>query len=799
VSRPAPAPSKPPESLSGLIERVTFFNEENGFAVLKVKVKGHREEVSVVGALPSVSPGEWLTAEGYWVRDREFGLQFRAELLSSSAPTTIEGIEKYLGSGMVKGIGPVYAKKLVRQFGERIFEVIENESARLQDVEGIGPERRRRIKDAWAEQKIIRQIMVFLHSNGVSTSRAVRIYKLYGENAIETVRSNPYTLSQDIPGIGFKTADQIAQKIGIPHDSVLRACAGLNHVLLEATGQGHCALPEDMLMHEAAKLLEVNRPVPSSPSAGERRDPPHPNPLPKERGHKGRLMEREQIATSAADRSPSPQGEGRGEGDRDFRHPTLPASSILDSALQRCLAEDQLVRETIAGHDLLFLPQLLKAEQTVAARIRELAGAPATYPAIDFEKAAAWCQQKTGKELAPTQRDALHKALTTRLLIITGGPGVGKTTLVNAILLILRAKKVQCLLCAPTGRAAKRLSETTGLQAKTIHRLLEVQPGGGFARRESNPLDCDLLVVDETSMVDVSLMQSLLRGLPRNAGLLLVGDVDQLPSVGPGNVLRDLIASGVAPVVRLTEVFRQASDSRIITNAHRINQGQMPELPEKDKADADFYFIERERPEQISDTLLETVRRRIPARFGLDPIRDIQILSPMNRGSLGIRELNARLQADLNPPRPDQNSVEKFGVQFRVGDKVIQTENDYDKEVFNGDIGVITKLDIMEKELTVTFERRDVRYDFGELDELSLAYAITIHKSQGSEFPAVVIPLATQHFMLLQRNLVYTGVTRGKRLVVLIGQRKALSMAVQNNKISQRFSGLLDRLKTSEP
>ena len=730
MSRSAPAASKPPESLSGLIERVTFFNEENGFAVLKVKVKGHREEVSVVGSLPSVSPGEWLTAEGHWVRDREFGLQFRAELLSSSAPTTAEGIEKYLGSGMVKGIGPVYAKKLVRKFGERIFDIIENESARLQDVEGIGPERRRRIKDAWAEQKVIRQIMVFLHSNGVSTSRAVRIYKLYGESAIETVRSNPYTLSQDIPGIGFKTADQIAQKIGIPHDSVLRACAGLNHVLLEATGQGHCALPVELLKEDTAKLLEV--------------------------------------------------GDG-----------------LVETALQRCLTENQLVRETIGGRDLLFLPQLLKAEQTVAARIRDLAGAPAAYPAIDFEKALAWCQQKTGKELAPTQRDALQKALTNRLLIITGGPGVGKTTLVNAILLILRAKKVQCLLCAPTGRAAKRLSETTGLQAKTIHRLLEVQPGAGFARRESNPLDCDLLVVDETSMVDVSLMQSLVRALPARAGLLLVGDVDQLPSVGPGNVLKDLIESGVAPVVRLTEVFRQASHSRIITNAHRINQGQLPELPDKDKTDADFYFIERERPEQIADTLLEMVRRRIPARFGLDSIRDIQILSPMNRGSLGIRELNARLQTELNPPRPDQNSVEKFGVQFRVGDKVIQTENDYDKEVFNGDIGVISKLDVMEKELTVSFEQREVRYDFGELDELSLAYAITIHKSQGSEFSAIVIPLATQHFMLLQRNLVYTGVTRGKRLVVLIGQRKALSMAVQNNRVSQRFSGLFERLKAA--
>ena len=712
-------------SVSGLIERVTFHDEETGFFVARVQVEGERDLVTVVGRASSLNAGEWLTAEGAWVRDKDHGTQFKAENLQTSAPTSPEGIEKYLGSGLIKGIGPVYAKKLVERFGGEVFSIIDHESGRLEQVRGIGPERRRIIKAAWAEQKVVREIMVFLHSNGVSTSRAVRIYKTYGDESIEKVRANPYVLARDIPGIGFKTADVIAMKIGIPVDSILRARAGLLHVLAEGSGSGHCALPRDMLLEKAQALLEMD-------------------------------------------------------------------AAILVRALGEMEEMREIVQDSISGDDWLFLPALRHAEERIASALAALAAQPAGYPPVDAEKAIAWLHEKNGIALAPSQAEALRQALQSRVLVITGGPGVGKTTLVNAILTVLRAKKVDCLLCAPTGRAAKRLSETTGLEAKTIHRLLEYG-NGGFTRNATRPLACDLLVADETSMLDAPLMSKLLQALPSRAHLLLVGDVDQLPSVGPGSVLADIIRSGVVPVVRLTEIFRQAADSRIIVNAHRINSGQMPEAEKT----SDFFFIEREEAEAVVETILELVSTRIPRRWRLDAVRDIQVLCAMNRGSLGTTQMNRLLQERLNPRRDGEASVEKFGWEFRVRDKVLQTRNNYDKEVFNGDIGEIVRIDDCEHEVEIRFDGRAVVYDFNEMDELSLAYAITIHKSQGSEFPAVVMPLAMQQYLLLQRNLLYTGVTRGRQLVVLVGQKKALQMAIRNSDSKRRFTALAERLRAA--
>jgi len=721
-------PARTKESISGLIERVTYFNEESGFVVLRVKIKGRRDLLTVVGQSISANAGEWVKAEGVWARDREHGLQFKAERLVCTPPTNIEGIEKYLASGMIKGIGPVYAKKMVARYGEKIFDIIETASAKLESIDGIGPGRRRKIKDAWQEQKVVRKIMVFLHSNGVSTSRAVRIYKTYGEEAIEKVQNNPYILARDIRGIGFMSADHIAQKLGIPEDSLHRAQAGLNHMLTEASGNGHCGLPEDLLIRQTAELLTVDESIPRN-------------------------------------------------------------------GLAQALHAGDVVRDAVGEHELIFLPALKKAEEYIARRILDLSGQPSSYPDIDFNKAIHWVQESNKLQLAASQKEAIRCALENRVVIITGGPGVGKTTIIQSILKVLHAKRVTFALCAPTGRAAKRLSESTGHEARTIHRLLEVNPRNGqFKHDEESPLEEKLLVVDECSMVDIPLMHHLLKALPEDGHLLLVGDVDQLPSVGPGSVLKDFIQSGCLSVVRLQEIFRQAAGSRIITNAHRINQGQMP-MMEEDAPLSDFYFIDREEPERTAATLLQMVRDRIPSKFQVHPILDIQVLCPMNRGSLGVREMNLTLQNALNPVRHGDVVAEKFGWQFRARDKVIQTENNYDKEVFNGDIGQISSIDPIEKEIKVQFEQRKVIYDFGELDELSLAYAITIHKSQGSEFPVVVMPVATQQYMLLQRNLVYTGVTRGRKLVVIIGQKKALGMAVNNSKNASRYSGLLHRLR----
>ena len=713
------------EVLAGLVERVTYHNAENGFCVIRVKARSHRDLVTVVGHAATISAGEWITASGDWVNDRTHGQQFKARFLKTSEPTSVEGIEKYLSSGMIRGVGPVYAKKLLRAFGEKVFEVIETQADRLREVDGIGPVRAARIVSAWAEQRAVREIMVFLHSHGVGTARAVRIFKTYGADAIQVMSENPYRLARDIRGIGFKTADAIAMKLGIEKTAMVRVRAGISYALTEAMDEGHCGLPTDELVPLAEKLLEV------------------------------------------------PQ-------------------ELIRTALDLELQEGTVVADRVGETPCVFLAGLYRAERTIAERLMRLANGTLPWPWIDPAKAVPWVEKRIGLALAESQVAAIQLALMSKALVITGGPGVGKTTIVNAILRILAAKGVSLLLCAPTGRAAKRMTEATGFEAKTIHRLLEVDPkGGGFKRGDDNPLDCDLLVVDETSMVDVMLMQALMKSVPDKAALLLVGDIDQLPSVGPGQVLADVIASGAVPVVRLTEVFRQAAQSRIITSAHRINQGSIPDL-NPPQAESDFYFVQADDPETAAGRIIELVKTRIPKRFGLDPIRDIQVLCPMNRGGAGARSLNIELQAALNPA--GDRKVERFGWTFALGDKVMQIENDYDKEIYNGDIGYIDNVNSDAGEIVASFDGRSITYGFGELDMLVPAYAATIHKSQGSEYPAVIIPMLTQHYAMLQRNLLYTGVTRGKRLVVLVGQKKAVGIAVRNVSSRRRWSKLRELL-----
>jgi exodeoxyribonuclease V alpha subunit len=704
---------------------VTFHNAENGFCVLRVKARGHRDQVSVIGHAATISAGEWITASGEWTNDRVHGQQFRARFVRTAAPTSTDGIERYLASGMIRGIGPVYAKKMVKAFGEKVFDIIESSPERLNEIAGIGKVRARRITDAWAEQKIVREIMVFLHSHGVGTARAVRIFKTYGADAVQVMSENPYRLARDIRGIGFKTADAIAMKLGIEKTAMVRIRAGISYALSEAMSDGHCGLPVNELVPLAVGLLEVS-------------------------------------------------------------------SELVQTALDLELADDTVVDDSVGETPCIFLAGLHRAEITIAKRIHRLVNGTLPWAYIEPDKALPWIEQKTGLSLAESQAAAVRLALMSKVLVITGGPGVGKTTIVNSILRILSVKSIKLQLCAPTGRAAKRMSEATGFEARTIHRLLEVDPkSGAFKRDADNPIDCDMLVVDEASMVDVLLMQSLMKAIPDHAALLIVGDIDQLPSVGPGQVLADVIASGAVTVVRLTEVFRQAAESRIITTAHRINQGQMPDLS-KPEGESDFYFVEADEPEAAVRRIIDLVKLHIPRRFNLDPIRDVQVLCPMNRGGVGARSLNIELQAALNPA--GERKVERFGWTFAPHDKVMQIQNDYDKEVYNGDIGFVEDVDPDSGELIATFDGRTVVYVFGELDMLVPAYAATIHKSQGSEYPAVVIPVMTQHYTMLQRNLLYTGVTRGKRLVVLVGQKKAVAIAVKNVSGRRRWSKLKEWL-----
>ena len=721
------APASSTEIVAGLVERVTFHSMESGFCVLRVKARGRHDLLTIVGYAAAITAGEWVSATGTWVHDRQHGPQFKADSLRATPPTTVEGIEKYLGSGMIRGVGPIYAKKLVGAFGEAVLDLIEQEPERLREVAGIGPKRAARIAAGWAAQKVVREIMLFLHEHGVGTSRAVRIYKTYGGDAVRIVAENPYRLARDIRGIGFRTADRIAANLGIARDAGVRVRAGIGFALATAMDEGHCGLPEEELVHLACDLLEV--------------EPP-----------------------------------------------------LVEQALALELVEGEVVADAVEERRCIFLAGLYRAEREIAGRLRLVASGVPPWGALDPARAIPWVEAETGVALAPSQREAFALALRSKALVVTGGPGVGKTTLVRSILCALRDKGVEVALCAPTGRAAKRLSESTGLEARTIHRLLETDPRtGGFKRGEERPLGCDLLVVDETSMVDVPLMRALLRALPGHAALLLVGDADQLPSVGPGQVLADVIASAAVPVVRLTEVFRQAAGSRIVTGAHRVREGRMPALEAVEGSD--LYFVEADDPETAARKLLAVVSSRIPARFGLDPVRDVQVLCPMNRGRLGARALNGELQQMLNPAREGEARVERFGWSYGPGDKVMQVANDYGRDVFNGDLGVVRAVDGEAGELVVEFDGRAVGYAVGELDELTLAYATTIHKAQGSEYPAVVIPLTTQHYAMLARNLLYTGLTRGKRLVVLVGSRRALGIAVRNGNARRRWTRLREWLR----
>jgi exodeoxyribonuclease V alpha subunit len=715
------------ETHAGSIERVTFHNPETGFAVLRVQVTGRRGLITVVGTVAGeVVAGESVRATGQWVSDPQHGQQFKASDLSTSPPHTAEGIEKYLGSGLVKGIGPHFARKIVAHFGERTLAVIDESPSFLREVKGIGPKRIQRIRESWQEQKAVRDIMVFLQSHGIGTGRAVRIYKTYGEQAIEIVRANPYRLASDVWGFGFQTADQLAQRLGMSRHSPLRARAALCYVLQQLSQEGHVGFPEAATVERTAALTQI-------------------------------------------------------------------PAEIVNTAVEEERQEGEIVREPAGDEPWLYLKPLFLAELGVARALGQLRIGLHPLRGLDIETALAAVERRMGLELASGQRDALRQAATSKVLVVTGGPGVGKTTIVRGILDLFGSRGLRCALCAPTGRAAKRLTETTGREAKTIHRLLEFEPGlGGFRRDRENRLDCELLVVDEASMVDIVLMNQLLRAVPDRACVVFVGDVDQLPSVGAGLVLADLIGSGVVSVARLTEIFRQAGASWIVRAAHAVNQGQLPETAPPHAGD--FYFLDVNEPTTIVERIITMVRDRIPARFGLDPLRDVQVLTPMNRTELGTQALNARLQSVLNPPR-GAPEVLRFDTTFREGDKVLQTQNDYKKEVFNGDIGRIVSVDQTEREVVVEFDGRPVLYDFGELDELMLAYALSIHRSQGSEYPAVIIPLHTQHFLMLQRNLLYTGITRGKRLVVLVGSRKALELAVQRQDTAFRCSALRRRLQ----
>lgn len=722
--------------LKGQIERITYSSEETGYTVAQVKVYGKPQLVTVVGNLMSPTPGEVLNMKGEWENHPRYGKQFKVIYYDSVVPASVYGIEKYLGSGLIKGIGPVTAKRIVKQFGKQALDIIESQIHRLTEVEGIGEKRIEMIRQAWQDQKEIREVMLFLQGHGISSAYASKIYKKYADRSIAVVRENPYRLAMDIFGIGFLTADKIAEKLGFSKDSLLRAQAGLLFVLNRMADEGHVYYPYEALLEKCVEILQTD-------------------------------------------------------------------TGILSEAIEMLVGSGKIAIENpgnrdnkfTLNHKAVYLSQFYICEKQIAERIKYLVSSPTSLITIRVEKALAWVQKKLSIRLAENQLEAIRKALNSKAMILTGGPGTGKTTVINAMLKIFAGMDAKCLLAAPTGRAAKRMSETTGYPAKTIHRLLEFSfQNGGFQKNEKKPLNCNVLIVDEASMIDTVLMHHLVKAIPPSATVILVGDIHQLPSVGPGNVLKDIISSEVFAVVELTEIFRQAAESLIIVNAHRINGGKFPLVPSKNSPDdlGDFYFIQQNDPEKVLNVILDLIGERIPSRFGFDPVDQVQVLTPMHRGVVGATNLNHQIQQSLNPQK---NPLVLGARKFNVDDKVMQIRNNYDKTVFNGDIGRIKHVDIDSREVHILFEKRLVTYDFSELDEIVLAYAISVHKAQGSEYPAVVIPVVTQHYMLLQRNLIYTAVTRAKNLAVMVGTWKALALGIKNDRTQKRFTLLEERLK----
>ncbi len=709
------------DRISGTVERVTFHNEDNGFAVLRLRVTGRREAVTVVGHVPSVAAGERVEAEGSWGRDRTHGIQFKAEHIATSEPSARDAIARFLGSGLISGVGPAMAERIVKVFGAKALEVIEHEPMRLLTVSGIGKQLAQRIAESYRERKAVKEIMIAFQEKGVSTARAVRIWRHFGPDAVKVIEEDPYRLAREVRGIGFEGADEIAEKFGVALNAPERLRAGVSYALEDAADQGHTAVPRADVAARAARLLGV-------------------------------------------------------------------AEDLVADAIAEAVAKGDVVETTVGEIACLASRRLAGFEAAVAKRLRMLSEGPPPWGRVDVDEAIERFEQASGKRLSASQRSALSTVAGAKVSVVTGGPGVGKTTLLEALLATLARRGLAVALAAPTGRAARRMAEQAGREAKTIHRLLEIDPAtGGFRRGLGEPLEADLVVIDEASMVDVALMAALVEAIPPQAALILVGDVDQLPSVGPGQVLADVIASATVPVARLTEIFRQAEESRIVVSAHRINHGEMPEPPPPGET-SDFYVVDASGAEDALAKILEIVGTRIPRRFGLDPMRDVQVITPMQKGIVGARNLNDRLAQLLNPAPLD--SVERFGSTYATGDKVMQVENDYDRDVFNGDLGLVRRIRAADDEVTVSFDGRDVAYGLRDLEALQRAYAITIHKSQGSEYPAVVIPLVRDHSIMLARNLLYTAVTRGKRLVVLVAEPSALRTAVSGVNARRRFTRL---------